>query len=193
MLRVGTLVLGLCVALSVNAEAATRAIRFGNLWDGHERIANAVVVVENDKVQSVAANGRIPPGTETIDLSRYTGIPGLIDSHTHMTFYWDPASGTNPLRQPPRHVAVRVFLAQANAKKTIEAGVTTVRDLTGFDSADIAMRDLIAMGAMAGPRMFVSGSGIREMAYRRPGVTDPVAEAVKLTKAIIDSRADWGK
>jgi imidazolonepropionase-like amidohydrolase len=179
--------------MSVDAEAATKAIKFGKLWDGHRTIANAVVIVDNDKIQSVAANGAIPAGVETIDLSRYTGIPGLIDSHTHMTFYWDPASGTNPLRQPPRHVAVRVFLAQANAKKVIEAGVTTVRDLTGFDGADLALRDLIAMGAVAGPRMFVSGAGIRQAAYRRPGVADPIAEAVKLTKAIIDSGADWVK
>lgn len=194
MLRFGTFVLALCLAaVSLNAEAATRAIKFGKLWDGHATIPNAVVIVDNDKIQSVAANGAIPAGAEIIDLSRYTGIPGLIDSHTHMTFYWDPASGTNPLRQPPRHVAVRVFLAQANAKKVIEAGVTTVRDLTGFDGADLALRDLIAMGQVNGPRMFVSGAGIREAAYRRPGVTDPVAEAVKLTKAIIDSGADWVK
>ncbi len=193
MLRLGTFILTLCLALSANAEAATRAIKFGKLWDGHATISNAVVVVDNDKIQSVAANGAIPAGAEIIDLTRYTGIPGLIDSHTHMTFYWDPESGTNPLRQPPRHVAVRVFLAQANAKKVIEAGVTTVRDLTGFDGADLALRDLITMGAVAGPRMFVSGPGIREAAYRRPGVTDPVAEAVKLTKSIIDSGADWVK
>ena len=193
MLRLGTFILTLCFAFSANAEAATRAIKFGKLWDGHATISNAVVVVDNDKIQSVAANGAIPAGAEIIDLTRYTGIPGLIDSHTHMTFYWDPESGTNPLRQPPRHVAVRVFLAQANAKKVIEAGVTTVRDLTGFDGADLALRDLITMGAVAGPRMFVSGPGIREAAYRRPGVTDPVAEAVKLTKSIIDSGADWVK
>ena len=183
----------LCLAFSANAEAATKAIKFGKLWDGHATISGAVVIVDNDKIRSVAANGAIPAGAEIIDLTRYTGIPGLIDSHTHMTFYWDPASGANPLRQPPRHVAVRVFLAQANAKKVIEAGVTTVRDLTGFDGADLALRDLIAMGALPGPRMFVSGPGIREAAYRRPGVTDPVAEAVKLTKSIIDSGADWVK
>src|SRR5438477_9175890 len=100
MLRLGTLVLALCVAVSVNAEAATKAIKFGKLWDGHGTIANAVVIVEGEKIQSVTANGRIPAGAELIDLSRYTGIPGLIDSHTHMTFYWDPASGTNPLHQP---------------------------------------------------------------------------------------------
>src|SRR5258706_9725184 len=120
MQRLGTFVLALCLAaVSLNAEAATRAIKFGKLWDGHATIANAVVIVDNDKIQSVAANGAIPAGAEIIDLSRYTGIPRLIDSHTHMTFYWDPASGTNPLRQPPRHVAVRVFLAHGNAKKVI--------------------------------------------------------------------------
>ena len=112
MFRLGTFVLALLLAASLDAEAATKAIRFGKLWDGHRTIANAVVVVEDDKIQSVTANGRIPAGAETIDLSRFTGIPGLIDSHTHMTFYWDRTSGTNPLPQPPRHVAVtRVFRA----------------------------------------------------------------------------------
>ena len=193
MFRLGTFVLALLLTASLDAEAATKAIRFGKLWDGHRTIANAVVVAEDEKIQSVTANGRIPAGAETIDLSRFTGIPGLIDSHTHMTFYWDPNSGTNPLRQPPRHVAVRVFLAQANAKKTLEAGVTTVRDLNGFDGADLAMRDLIGMGAMTGPRMFVSGAGIRYMTYRHPGVANPVAEAVTLTKSLLASGVDWIK
>jgi len=86
-----------------------------------------------------------------------------------------------------------VFFSQENAKKTLEAGVTTVRDLTGFDGADLALRDLINRGAVEGPRMFVSGPGIRQAAIHRPGVTDYVAEAEKLTKAIIDSGADWVK
>jgi len=193
MFRFAGFILALSLAVSVDAAAATKAVKFGKLWDGHTVVANAVVIVDNDKIQSVTPNGPIPAGAEIIDLSRYTGIPGMIDSHTHMTFYWDPRSGTNPLHQPPRHVAITVFLAQANARKTLDAGVTTVRDLTGFDGADLALRDLIAMGAVSGPRMFVSGAGIRQAAYRRPGVTDPVAEAVKLTKAIIASGADWVK
>jgi imidazolonepropionase-like amidohydrolase len=136
----------------------------------------------------------VPPiAPEIIDLSRYTGMPGMIDSHTHMTYYWDPASGTDPRRQPPRHVAVTVFLSQANAIKTLEAGVTTVRDLTGFDGADIAMRDLINMGAMVGPRMFVSGPGLRNTVIRRPGVTDTPAQAAKEAKAVLDAGADWVK
>jgi len=192
MFRIATFALVCWLAVSGPAMAATKAVKFGKLWDGHRIILNAVVVIENDKVQSVAANGGIPAGAEIIDLSRYTGIPGMIDSHTHITYYWNPASGISPLHQPPRHVAVTVFLAQENARKALEAGVTTVRDLNAGGGADIDMRDLINMGAMIGPRMFVSGRGLGSAA-RRPGVTDPVAEAARQAKAAIDGGADWVK
>ena len=193
MFRLRLVFLATLLALGANAEAATKAIRFGKLWDGHKTIANAVVIIDNDKIQSVVTNAPVPAGAELIDLSRYTGIPGMIDVHTHMTYYWDPASGTDPRRQPPRHVAVTVFLAQANARKTLEAGVTTVRDLNGFDGADTAMRDLINMGAMIGPRMFVSGPGLRNNVIRRPGITDTPAQAAKEAKAVLDAGADWVK
>ncbi len=193
MFRLRLAVLATLVAFGANAEAATKAIKFGKLWDGHVTIANAVIIVENDKIQSVAANAPIPAGAEIIDLSGYTGMPGMIDVHTHLTYYWDPASGTNPRRQPPRHVAVTVFLAQASARKTLEAGVTTVRDLNAFDGADTAMRDLINMGAMVGPRMFVSGPGLRNNVIRRSGVTDTPAQAAKEAKAVLDAGADWVK
>src|SRR5437667_234759 len=127
------------------------------------------------------------------DLRRCTGMPGMSDVHTSMTYYWDPASGTNPRRQPPRHVAVTVFLAQASARRTLEAGVTTVRDLNAFDGADTAMRDLINMGAIVGPRMFVSGPGLRNNVIRRPGITDTPAQAAKEAKAVLDAGADWVK
>src|SRR5262249_30973704 len=94
-------------------------------------------------------------------LTRYTGIPGLIDVHTHMTYYWDGTPGTTPWEQlEARMSAVTVFPAQENARKTLETGVTTVRDLGSSRFADIAMRDLIQRGAMPGPRMFVAGYGL---------------------------------
>ena len=173
--------LALFLTATLTAQAAPKAIRFGKLWDGHRVIAGAVVVVEDGKIVSVTAGGKIPAGAEVIDLRRYTGMPGMIDAHTHMTYYWNGAAGATPRPQPPRHVAVTVFLAQENARKTLEAGVTTVRDLNARGGADMAMRDLINMGAMIGPRMFVSGAGLGK------------GEAAKQAKAVVDGGADWVK
>ncbi len=192
MIRIATFSLTFLLAVALDAAAATKAIKFGKLWDGHHVIPKAVVIVEDDKIQSVTQNGKIPPGAQMIDLTRYTGIPGMIDSHTHVTYYWGGEPGTTPRRQPPRHVAVTVFLSQRNGQKALEAGVTTIRDLNASGGADIDMRDLINTGAMIGPRMFVSGTGLRSYA-NRPGVTDPIAEAIKQTKAVLAGGADWVK
>jgi len=67
-LRFCILVLAFPLVLAPNATAATKAVKFAKLWDGHGTIANAVVLVENDKIQSVAASGTIPAGAEIIDL-----------------------------------------------------------------------------------------------------------------------------
>ncbi len=188
MKAIGIVALVVLLAASSGAQAATTALKFGKLWDGRRTIPNAVVIVVDDKIQSVAANGAIPAGAAVIDLTRYTGMPGMIDAHTHMSFFWDPASGTNPLRQPPRPVAQTVTFAAANARRTLEAGVTTVRDLTGFDGADMQMRDAINRGAMVGPRMFVSGVGLRDNVIK-----NSPAEAGRLAKAVLDGGADWVK
>jgi imidazolonepropionase-like amidohydrolase len=79
------------LATSSTLFAATRAIKFGKLVDGTGRVfSNAVVIVEDDRVRSLASgDASIPSGAEVIDLSRFTGVPGLIDAHTHIMWYWD--------------------------------------------------------------------------------------------------------
>jgi Imidazolonepropionase and related amidohydrolases len=156
------------VCAMATAHAQTKALRFGSVVDGTGRVVpNGVVIVDGDKIARIAGpSDALPSGATVIDLTRYTAIPGLIDVHTHMTYYWDPASGTDPWRQPSRRPEETVQLARANAMRTLEAGVTTVRDLGSSNYTDIALRDSINKAGWLGPRMFVSGYGLSRA--RRP-------------------------
>ena len=146
-----------------SVEAQTKALRFAAVVDGTGRvITNGVVIVDGDKITRVlTARDALPAGAQLTDLTRYTAIPGMIDVHTHMTYYWDPTSGTDPWRQPQRPPEQTVQLAKANALKTLESGVTTVRDLGASNYTDIALRDSINKAGWIGPRMFVAGSGLQ--------------------------------
>jgi imidazolonepropionase-like amidohydrolase len=122
-------------------------------------------------------------------LSRYTAIPGMIDVHTHLTYVQQ-----NPVTQAGRSAAV-VYLAAANAKKTLEAGVTTVRDLGAQNYSDIAMRDLINQGLMTGPRMFVAGYGlqIQRGPNATPNTATGSAEVMRVVRLQVFAGADYIK
>jgi imidazolonepropionase-like amidohydrolase len=103
-----------------------------------------------------------------------------------MTYYWDGRSGSNPWQQQgTRSSAVTVFLAQENARRTLETGVTTVRDLGSRDFGDVAMRELIERGAMVGPRMFVAGHGLHRLRPSANG-TGPAPVSVPARGRIAD-------
>ena len=194
----------LIAASSVGAQSANAvsAIRFGSLVDGTGRvIRDAVVVTQGDTIVSVGSgSGAVPRGAKVIDLRRYTGIPGLIDAHTHITYFWDGTPGTDPWQQSGRRRSqVTVFLAQENARKTLESGVTTVRDLGASEYSDLAIRDLINRGAMVGPRVFAAGYGLR----RAPATQQPnalpgpprgrlagIEDVAAAVKAQVDAGAD---
>src|SRR5437879_12932582 len=78
-----------------------KAVRFGKLWDAKGKLwTNAIVIVEGDRIRNVTTDASaIPAGAETIDLSKYTGVAGLIDVDTQMTVYTDEARGGPMLRQ----------------------------------------------------------------------------------------------
>jgi imidazolonepropionase-like amidohydrolase len=187
------------------ADAQTKVVRFARLVDGTGRVVNdAVVVVNGDRITSVGSgNGAVPNGAEIVDLRPLSGIPGLIDVHTHMTYYWDELPGTQPwAQQGRRRSAETVFLAQENARRTLETGVTTVRDLGASEYGDIVMRDLINRGAMVGPRMFVAGFGLsKQRTPPRPGAPpgpprgriSEIADIPVAVKAQVDAGADWIK
>src|SRR4051812_30577010 len=174
-------------AVVPQSPPAKTLLRFGHAWDGTRLLDDVLITVEGTVIVSVESGRRdMPPGAT--DMRRYTALPGLIDLHTHITYYWDGKPGTRPLGQR-RRPAVTVFLAQENARRTLETGVTTIRDLGASNDTDYAMRDLVAMGAMIGPRMFVAGQGL---SAGRGWTPDPAALA-KMAEDRIKAGSDWVK
>jgi imidazolonepropionase-like amidohydrolase len=167
----------ICAAAALDAQA----YRFGKVWDGEKVIDNAVIVVDHGEIRSVG-----PSGADAINMTRYTAIPGMIDAHTHMTYVLDI-----PVGRAGRGAAT-VYLSQDNARKTLETGVTTVRNLGAQNYADIAMRDLIDKGLMVGPRMFVSGYGLQIPRNGRggPGTARGPEEVARVVKEQVDAGAD---
>jgi imidazolonepropionase-like amidohydrolase len=185
-----TAIAALSILVATAAVAQTKVIRADKVWDGARMLTDVAIVIDGDRITRIASlSETLPAGADVIDLRKYTVLPGLIDLHTHMTYYWDRQPGTRPLGQR-RRPAVTVFLAQENARRTLETGVTTVRDLGASNETDFAMRDLIAMGAMAGPRMIVAGQGIS--AARQATGPDPDAMGIAAADRI-KSGSDWVK
>jgi imidazolonepropionase-like amidohydrolase len=206
------LLIVLCWAVSplgAQSSAQTvKAIRFGKLVDGTGKVVtNAVVVVKGNRIDSIGnAESQIPNGAQVIDLSAYTGMPGMIDVHTHLTYWWDKDPRKNPNAEVSSMLPQElVFLAQENARKCIEIGVTTVRDMAARNYSDIAMRNLINRGAMVGPRMFVAGPAMMAGGpVPRYGEVFPwaiplqnqasgVPEVIRLVRQEIDAGVDFIK
>jgi imidazolonepropionase-like amidohydrolase len=181
----------LWLAHSAVVSAQVKALYFGELIDGlGKKITNAVVIINADRIVGVGKEKEliVPTNAEIIDLREYTAIPGLIDAHTHMTYYWDKTRPGDPWSQGRTvQPAVKVFLAQENAKKSLETGVTTVRDLGAGDNMSFAMRDLIDRGAMKGPRMFVAGQGLSI------GRVKGIADVQQFAEKQLALGADWIK
>jgi imidazolonepropionase-like amidohydrolase len=157
-LTVAALALG-AWAVGLNGQApATKkvvAVKAGRLIDGHggAPVRNPVVVIEDDRIVSVGAGLAVPAGADVIDLGGATLLPGLIDCHTHLTGQPGDNYYDDRFRKSPIDHAV---VAHVYAKRTLDAGFTTVRDVGAGELIDIAMRNAINRGTIAGPRMLVA-------------------------------------
>jgi imidazolonepropionase-like amidohydrolase len=180
----------LATLLGSTSQDGTIVLRFRSLWDGERLIPNASVVISGQRIVAVGAKVDVPKGAREVDLRRYTALPGLIDLHTHVTYYWDRVPGTTPLKQGRRRTPEETADAAAeNARKTLETGVTTIRDLGAGGGADILMRDRVAAGTLVGPRMFVAGRGI---SAGRGGGPPPDAVTAEIN-ARVKAGSDWIK
>lgn len=151
----------LAAAPGVRAQSSV-AIRVGTLIDGSGTppARNVVVLVEGDRIARVGPNVNVPRDAEVIDLSDYTVLPGLIDAHVHLIgryigegWNWEDAA----VRDLPQESAIR---GVRNARLTLEAGFTTVRNVGAADFGDVALRNMIEAGVVPGPRMLVAAHSL---------------------------------
>ena len=188
-------------------------IRAGTLIDGKSDAPrrDQVIVIRGDRIDSISdsATAKIPASAEIIDLSHATVLPGLIDSHTHIFLQGeDPAQGgydANILKYPLAYRAVRAAVA---ARRALEQGFTTLRDVEteGAGYGDVGIKMAIEEGYVPGPRLFVATRAISTTGgYMLEGyapeldmpkgaqIVDGPVEARKAAREQLDHGADWIK
>jgi imidazolonepropionase-like amidohydrolase len=136
------------------------AVRAGRLIDPDSGtvLTDQIILIQDNKIQAVGKSLTIPNGANVIDLSTKTVLPGLIDCHTHVA---DGHSDGEPFNVLKKTASQIVLESVTNARKTLESGFTTVRDVGTYRALnDIALRDAINRGEIIGPRMFVAGADI---------------------------------
>lgn len=142
-----------CVALY--ASGAPVALRAARMLDVGRAtiIANPVVIIEGDRIASVG--GPIPEGARVLDLGDVTILPGLIDMHTHITV--GRVQGAQPFDSEQIEPADIAFRAAENARATVMAGFTTIRECGASFFVDVALKRAVERGTVTGPRVVPSG------------------------------------
>jgi imidazolonepropionase-like amidohydrolase len=195
------------------ASESWTVIRAGSLIDGKSAAPrhDQVIVIHGNRIESVgdAASAKVPAGATVIDLSKATVLPGLIDSHTHIFLQGeDPAQGgydANILNAP---LALRAARATVSARRALEQGFTTLRDVEteGAGYGDVGIKEAIEQGYIPGPRLFVATRAISTTGgYSLEGyapeldmpkgaqIVDGPVEARKAAREQLDHGADWIK
>jgi imidazolonepropionase-like amidohydrolase len=215
-LPVFLLALGLLASaqqLPVPSAQSVVAIRAGSLIDGKSATPrrDQVIIIRGNHIESVgdATSAKIPAGATVIDLSHSTVLPGLIDCHTHIFLQGeDPAEGgydANILYAP---LALRAVRAGVAARRALEQGFTTLRDVEteGAGYGDVGIKEAIEKGYIPGPRLFISTRAISTTGgYMLEGyapeldmpkgaqIVDGPVEARKAAREQLDHGADWIK
>ena len=145
-------------AKSATPANKTIVLKAARMYDGKgdALVKPGVVVVADGKITAAGPTASVPAGAEVIDLGDATLLPGFIDAHTHLTGMYSDDWKQATLDRLQKTVAEQALDASVNARVTLMAGFTTVRDVGSRDSIDVGLRNAIANGKIAGPRMLVS-------------------------------------
>lgn len=199
------IVLTLSLIIAAQAPKVT-VIKAGRLIDtvNGKVLENQTIIIEGDRIKAVGSNLTVPSGAEVIDLSKMTVMPGFSDSHVHIT---GQAGGDYYETLFRRNVMDEAVSAHIYAKRTLDAGFTTVRSLGTGPFVDIALRNAINRGEIPGPRilaanMYIGSTGSHGdltgfspwLGDRTPpemsGVADGVEEVRKKVRYLIKYGAD---
>lgn len=144
------------LSASILSAQTTYVLKAARLFDGKSDLAvqPGVVVVLGNTIQSVG--GSIPAAATVIDLGDATLLPGFIDAHTHLTMDFNPDYNGQRLLNLTRTIPEEAIRSTVNARKTLMAGFTTVRDVGSEHFLDIGLRNAINTGVVPGPRMLVA-------------------------------------
>lgn len=196
-------------ATAQQADYGPQYIRTGRLIDGVSDTVqvNQCIIVMHDRIERIERCGQTPRGMHVIDWSAYTVLPGLIDLHTHLADLGQSADLAAPMKASPAETAL---VGARNARVTLEAGFTSVRDVGTYRGlTDVTLRNAIERGDVPGPRMWVAGAyltipkGGGELngvvpneelpADMRLGVAATPEEAAAKTTYLLDHGADFIK
>lgn len=148
-----------CFTTLAMGQARHVAVHAGHMLDvkSGKTLNDQIIVIEDGKIASVgaAAQANVPSDAVRIELPNATVLPGLIDAHTHLTM--DPKFGYERLSIS---VSREALIGAKNARTTLLAGFTTVRNVGASEYSDVALRDAINAGDVPGPRMLVSGPAL---------------------------------
>ncbi len=168
-MRMTTCALGLAAAIFTHASLAEPApvaapivLKAARLFDSvsGKLVEHGVVVISGKKIEAVGSDAQIPANAEVIDLGDATLLPGFIDAHVHLSEESSPDWYHDFYSEIMRFPAEQALYGAHYAKLTLEAGITTVRDVGSVDYIALGLRNAIAAGMIPGPRMLVSNYAI---------------------------------
>lgn len=197
-IRAFLLSIALINAQPVLAAEPVLALKAGRVFDSRSGLVGGpqVILVQDGKITAMGHSLAVPDGARTIDLGRYTVMPGLIESHAHL-LQEHPGDEHNTLTVAKAVAmegdALRALRGAARARSYLEAGYTTIRDLGNAGRfADVALKRAIEEGSVPGPRLYVSGPGLAPEGGQVPNLAPGHAAIVdgdyRIVRGVEDAR-----